>query len=159
MIRTVSHRSHRQRQSSVSFLLFEPGCQVSRTLLSLPHLTYLIASARACFAAGASAARHPAPSHPRQTASPDLDAARQSDSAVAMADLKHPDASKTDIPGLGLPDHLPAAIDGPAFAHPSGKQGYGRLGQVLRVLAFAVYFPLCCLGSGAPSLKARPIAG
>lgn len=33
----------------------------------------------------------------------------------------------------------------PSDAHPSGKEGYGRLMQILRGLAFAVYFNTCCI--------------
>lgn len=34
---------------------------------------------------------------------------------------------------------------GPKDAHPSGKESYGRVMQVLRGLAFAVYFNTCCI--------------
>lgn len=34
---------------------------------------------------------------------------------------------------------------GPKDAHPSGKESYGRIMQVLRGLAFAVYFNTCCI--------------
>ncbi|KAM4064507.1 acyltransferase domain-containing protein [Hirsutella rhossiliensis] len=67
-----------------------------------------------------------------------------------MAHLRHPDASETDIPGLGLSSALQKQDQTPSrdatVMHPSGKQSHGRLAQVLRVLAFFVYFFICCVG-------------
>lgn len=45
----------------------------------------------------------------------------------------------------GLVNKEKAAAGGPKDAHPSGKEGYGRLMQVLRGLAFAIYFNTCIM--------------
>jgi len=61
-----------------------------------------------------------------------------------MADGKHPGASGTDL-AAGVNDHGVLQRSERRLAHPSGKEGYGRLAQVLRGLAFTVYFTSCCL--------------
>ncbi|UNI17748.1 hypothetical protein JDV02_004069 [Purpureocillium takamizusanense] len=61
-----------------------------------------------------------------------------------MADGKHPGASGPDL-AAGVNDRDVLQSSEKRVAHPSGKEGYGRLAQVLRGLAFAVYFTSCCL--------------
>jgi hypothetical protein len=67
-----------------------------------------------------------------------------------MADV---DTSVPSPDAAGLMDSAGAkpAPSGPRDAHPSGKESYGRIMQILRGLAFAVYFNTCCIAY-APNL-------
>lgn len=42
--------------------------------------------------------------------------------------------------------------------HPSGRAGHGRGMQILRVVAFAVYFNFCCFMYVIPNLFPGPVA-
>lgn len=61
-----------------------------------------------------------------------------------MADL---DTSlpSPDAAGLMSSAGAKTVSTGPKDAHPSGKESYGRIMQLLRGLAFAVYFNTCCI--------------
>lgn len=53
-------------------------------------------------------------------------------------------------------------LNGPGDAHPSGKESHGRLMQVLRGLAFAIYMMACCTTyacSVSRATSASPVNG
>ncbi|PHH84424.1 hypothetical protein CDD83_1961 [Cordyceps sp. RAO-2017] len=78
-----------------------------------------------------------------------------------MADRKHPNPSETDIPGpemmAGLRDSKSNGNKGPTTTHPSGKKGHGPVTQVLRVLAFSIYFTVCCLAIFTAQIVGCPL--
>ncbi|KND89268.1 putative acyltransferase [Tolypocladium ophioglossoides CBS 100239] len=80
-----------------------------------------------------------------------------------MGDFQHPDPSETDIPSPGLAAGFKEQKQNlepprrPGYAHPSGKAGHGRLTQVLRGLAFAIYFSLCCFTIAITQLIGAPL--
>jgi len=73
-----------------------------------------------------------------------------------MADV---DTSVPSPDAAGLMDSAGAkpAPSGPRDAHPSGKESYGRIMQILRGLAFAVYFNTCCIAIHMTQLIGAPL--
>lgn len=65
-----------------------------------------------------------------------------------MASLEHSDTSQATLPGPDLAglaaNKAPAKANGAGEAHPSGRESYGPAMQILRGIAFAVYFNTCC---------------
>lgn len=65
-----------------------------------------------------------------------------------MAASKDTDGSEISIPApgiaMGLNQKSKKATVSPKDAHPSGKRGHGRAMQILRGVAFTVYFFTCC---------------
>lgn len=66
-----------------------------------------------------------------------------------MAPSKDTDGSETNIPApaiaMGLSQASKKASTSPKDAHPSGKRGHGKAMQILRGLAFTIYFLTCCV--------------
>jgi hypothetical protein len=76
-----------------------------------------------------------------------------------MEDMAHSDSSGTKLPGPELGVGFTAQkANGPLVAHPSGKESYGRFIQVLRGLAFGLYFAACCFAYVAFFPKPRKVA-
>jgi hypothetical protein len=61
-----------------------------------------------------------------------------------MAEMAHSDSSEAKLPGPDLgAGFSKQKHDG--ITHPSGKESHGRSIQILRGVAFVVYFLLCCI--------------
>jgi hypothetical protein len=63
-----------------------------------------------------------------------------------MADLKNADPSEASLPGPDLTAGLTEKPNvAPKVTHPSGREGYGTLMQILRGALFSFYFMTCCI--------------
>ncbi|KAM6509285.1 hypothetical protein FSOLCH5_012286 [Fusarium solani] len=63
-----------------------------------------------------------------------------------MADLKNADPSEASLPSPDLTAGLTEKPNvAPKVAHPSGREGYGTLMQILRGALFSFYFMTCCI--------------
>lgn len=66
-----------------------------------------------------------------------------------MARNKDTDGSETNIPAptitMGLGQTSKTASASLKDAHPSGKRGHGKAMQILRGVAFTIYFLTCCV--------------
>jgi lysocardiolipin and lysophospholipid acyltransferase len=75
-----------------------------------------------------------------------------------MEDMAHSDSSGTKLPGPELGVGFTAQkANGTLVAHPSGKESYGRFIQVLRGLAFGLYFAACCFAIFTTQLVGSPL--
>ncbi|KAI9155103.1 putative acyltransferase [Paramyrothecium foliicola] len=64
----------------------------------------------------------------------------------AMADMAHSDSSEAKLPGPDLSTGFASQKkDAGPITHPSGKKSHGRSMQILRGLAFGIYFTVCCI--------------
>ncbi|KOS18128.1 putative acyltransferase [Escovopsis weberi] len=68
-----------------------------------------------------------------------------------MADLKHPDDSEATLPAPQVAMGIKATSEKPprpgwhTVTHPSGREGYSKLTQLIRALGFTVYFTTCVI--------------
>lgn len=66
----------------------------------------------------------------------------------AMPELAEKNSPESNIsstePVAGLKNGTKLRSDSPRVVHPSGRSGHGRGMQILRGIAFAVYFSSCC---------------